>query len=402
MGVVRRLLTRLAVAGAAAAAIVVPVLTAPGAAPAVSALPPIKHVFVLVLENESSSSTFGNPSADPYLATTLPSEGALLANYYATGHVSNDNYIAMISGQGANPQTQGDCQIYDDFVGTGPLVSPGTLPVTLLDGQAIGTGCVYPTSVPTIASQLDAKGLTWKAYMGDMGNVAGRESPVCGHPALNSQDNTQSAVTGDGYVTRHNPFVYFHGIIDDAKYCDSHVVPLGSTTGALPAGTPTGTTGLYTDLQSVSTTPNLTFITPNVCDDGHDFPCTNQATPSTSAVADIDAFLSKWVPIITGSPAYQQDGMLAIVFDEASPTDGSACCNESVQPDTPLPGISGFGGGKVGAVVLSPFVKGGTVSNVAYNHYSLLGSLEDVFGLGRLGYAADVPTTFGSDVYTNP
>lgn len=398
----RRVLTRLAVAAAAGAAVVVPLSTGPGVAPATSALPAIKHVFVIVLENESSSATFGDPSADPYLAQTLVSEGAYLPDYYGTGHVSNDNYVAMISGQGANPQNQGDCQIYDDFIGTGPLVSPGTLPVTLLDGQAVGTGCVYPASVPTVASQLDSAGDTWKGYMEDMGAVAGRESPVCGHPALDSQDKTQSAVAGDGYVARHDPFVYFHGVVDDGAYCAAHVVPLGSTSGALPAGTPAGTTGLATDLQSISTTPNLSFITPDVCDDGHDYPCTNEPSPAGSAVGDIDTFLKTWVPIITGSPAYQQDGMLVITFDEASPTDASACCNESIEPDSPLAGIAGFGGGKVGAVVLSPFVNPGTVSQTAYNHYSLLGSIESLFGLSRLGYAADVPAVFGSDVFTKP
>ncbi|HLX87937.1 MAG TPA: alkaline phosphatase family protein, partial [Acidimicrobiales bacterium] len=288
---------------------------------------------------------------------------------------------------------------YTDFEGTGPLVK-GT--GTLVDGQAVGTGCVYPASVSNIGNQLTDAQLSWKGYMGDMGNVPTREAAVCGHPALNTQDHTQSAVAGDAYVSRHDPFVYFHSVIDDPSYCDAHVVPLGSVSGALPSGAPTGTTGLATDLGSLATTPNLSFIVPNLCDDGHDFPCSNVKSPATSAVADIDLFLQTWVPKILSSPAYQQDGMLVITFDEGSfPGDASACCNEGPGPDSPLPGIEGLGGGKVGALVLSPFVKGGTVSTTAYNHYSLLGSIEDLFGLARLGYAADVPTTFGSDVYTN-
>jgi hypothetical protein len=67
-----------------------------------------------------------------------------------------------------------------------------------------------------------------------MGNDPAREAAVCGHPALNSQDQTQSAVPGYAYVTRHDPFVYFHSIIDNHPYCDAGVVPLGSTSGALP------------------------------------------------------------------------------------------------------------------------------------------------------------------------
>ncbi len=67
-----------------------------------ASLPPIRHVFVIMLENNDYSATFGNPSADPYLATTLPSEGALLKNYYGIGHFSNDNYAGFISGQPPN------------------------------------------------------------------------------------------------------------------------------------------------------------------------------------------------------------------------------------------------------------------------------------------------------------
>jgi phosphatidylinositol-3-phosphatase len=342
-----------------------------------SSLPPIRHVFVIVLENESYASTFGDPSADPYLAKTLPSKGALLQQYYGIGHESNDNYIAMVSGQGPNPDTQGDCQVYSDFVGTGPSAR---------DGQAVGAGCVYPQQVQTIGNQLTENGLTWKSYMEDMGNIPSREPADCGHPALDSQDGTQTAMAGDGYAARHDPFVYFHSIVDDQAYCDAHVVRL---------------TGLAGDLADASTTPSLSFIVPNLCDDGHDYPCKNQPTPGASAQADIDAFLAKWVPKITSSPACKKDGLLVITFDESngSQSDSSSCCNESAGPDTPLPGITGMGGGRIGAVLLSPFIRPGTVSSTPYNHYSLLGSIESLFGLPRLGYAATTSATFGGDVY---
>ena len=359
----------------------------------VAVAPKIGHVFVITLENKGYAGTFGDPSADPYLASTLPNEGALLTQYYGTGHESNDNYISMISGQGPNPQNQADCQIYSSFIGTDPIFPPG---------QAVGTGCVYPSSVPTVANQVTTAGRTWKGYMEDMGNVATRESPVCGHPALNSQDTTQTAVPGDGYATRHDPFVYFGSITGNPGYCDAHVVPLGSSSGALPSTAPVGTTGLATDLTSVRTTPNLSFIVPNLCSDGHDYPCTNQAS-GPSALADIDAFLATWVPKITSSAAFKKNGLLVITFDESDgpQSDSSACCGETAGPNSPLPGITGLGGGRTGAVVLSPFIKGGTVSLMPYNHYSLLASIEDAFGLARLGYAATVPATFGPDIFTN-
>ncbi|HWX51868.1 MAG TPA: alkaline phosphatase family protein, partial [Solirubrobacteraceae bacterium] len=71
-------------------------------------------------------------------------------------------------------------------------------------------------------------------------------------------------------------------------------------------------------------------------------------------------------------------------------------------PGSPSPGISGPGGGRVGAVLLSPFIRPGTVSTTSYNHYSSLASWESLFGLPRLAYAATVPTVFGADIFTGP
>jgi phosphatidylinositol-3-phosphatase len=248
---------------------------------------------------------------------------------------------------------------------------------------------------------LSAAGLTWKDYSEDMGNVPTRETAACGHPKVNSIDSTQTAVSGDGYASRHNPFVYFHSVIDHTSYCDAHVVALGSSTGVMPASALAGETGLVADLRSTATTPNYSFITPNLCDDGHDYPCKNQAS-GASALADIDAFLATWVPIITSSPAFKVDGLLEITFDEGSTTDGSSCCGEKPGLTQPLPGLIGQGGGKIGALLLSPFIKPGTVSRTAYNHYSSLATVESIFGLSRLAEARTVTSTFGSDVFTNP
>jgi phosphatidylinositol-3-phosphatase len=354
-------------------------------------LPLIRHVFVIMLENQDYSATFGSPTSDPYLATTLPSEGALLENYYGTGHFSNDNYISFISGQPTNSSAQLDCTTFTPFTSG------------VLKGLEQGAGCVYPKSIPTVANQLTAKKFTWKAYMEDMGNVPTRESPVCGHPALGKSDPSFNAVAGDGYATRHDPFVYFDSIIDNTKVCDSQVVPLGTTTGALPKGTPAGVTGLVTDLKSLTTTPNFSFITPNLCDDGHDYPCVNETSPTTSAVGDINAWLKTWVPLITSSAAFRQDGLLEITFDEAeTPTlDTTACCGETVGPaaDPGGNGISGPGGGRIGAVLISPFITPGTVVKTTYNHYSSLASIEDLFGLSRLGLAKTVTTNFDTGIF---
>jgi hypothetical protein len=368
-------------------------LTASGAAARAPTYkqPKIRHVFVIMLENEDYASTFGDPSADPYLAQTLPAEGAVLESYYATGHESNDNYISIVSGQPPNPANQADCQDFDELL----------LASTDSDGVEEGVGCVYPPSVENIGTQLSARKLTWKAYEQDMGNDPNREAAACGHPALNAKDETQDAVEGDGYATRHDPFVYFQSVISNQAYCDEHVVAMGSPSGAMPASALRGETGLATDLASVAKTPNFSFITPNLCDDGHDYPCTNQPS-GASALADIDAFLETWVPKITSSPAFRKNGLLEITFDESDgpQSDASSCCGEMPGPDSPLPGITGPGGGRIGAVLLSPFIAPGTVSATPYNHYSSLATFESLFGLPRLADAATAPAIFGADVFT--
>ena len=78
--------------------------------------PPVGHVFVINLENKGFATTFGANSPAPYLAKTLRAKGNLLTQYYGTGHESLDNYQAQISGQGPNPQTQADCQLFTDFI----------------------------------------------------------------------------------------------------------------------------------------------------------------------------------------------------------------------------------------------------------------------------------------------
>jgi phosphatidylinositol-3-phosphatase len=113
------------------------------------------------------------------------------------------------------------------------------------------------------------------------------------------------------------------------------------------------------------------------------------------------------VPRITSSAAFKRDGLLLVTFDEAeaegATADASACCNEAQFPNTPNNGgpVPGRGGGRVGAVALSPFIRPGTVTNQAYNHFSLLRTVESLLGLPFLGYAGSPdPGSFGPDVFS--
>jgi phosphatidylinositol-3-phosphatase len=335
-----------------------------------------RHVFIIVLENQGFDTTFGKNSPAPYLSRELAPRGLLLRQYYGIGHFSLDNYIAMISGQGPNVYTQNDCFTYYGFRSLTKKLDP--------DGQALGAGCVYPASVPTIANQLEAKHLTWKGYMEDIGEN-------CAHPVLGQPDNHVRASKESQYATRHNPFVYFHSIIDHPT-CLKHVVPLVQ---------------LDNDLKSIAKTPNLAFITPNLCHDGHD-----KASELCEGghLISADRFLRPLVTKILDSPAYQQDGMLIVTFDEADieiknekvvpeETDSTSCCDEPAGPNTVAPGRTGPGGGRTGAVIVSRYVKPGCDDH-PYNHYALLRSLEDIFGLSHLGFARQSNLkAFSDDVY---
>jgi hypothetical protein len=285
----------------------------------------------------------------------------------------------MVSGIAPNPETQGDClRSYSD-------VFPGTMTP---DGQVIGSGCVYPAEAKTVVDQLEEAGLSWRGYMEDMANTPGQPT-TCRHPAIGDTDDTQSAREGDQYATRHNPFVYFHSVIDDQARCDEHVVPLAQLT---------------LDLRSAATTPTYVFVTPDLCSDGHDEPCIDGRP---GGLESIDVFLKEWVRTITQSRAYKDGGMMIVTWDEAnfpgSPGSSEACCGEPIGPNTPAPGIDGPGGGRTGTVILSPFTHGGTVNETEFNHYSMLRSIEDLFGLSPLGYAG-LPElhTFGDDVFNEP
>jgi len=419
----------------------------------------IGHVWTIILENKSYEATFTGLNQNDYLWKTLPSYGALLTQYYGTGHFSLDNYISLVGGQSPAPDNQNDCPQYTD-------VSPGT---PAADGQVLAsTGCVYPASTKTLFNQLDDKHVSWKAYMQDMGNDAGREDVyrcgIPGDPSGAGVKDPSGATATDQYVAKHNPTAWFHSVIDNPQDC-KNVVPL---TGYHATPGHPALTGLEEDLKSVRTTPKFNWITPGNCSDAHDATCKgpgqNMSGDPASRQGGLyasDNFLKKYVPMIMNSPAFQQDGLIQIIFDEAMPpykmygnsiadlgtqtgpwgnnsgpamgTDSGtgasaqaeantgqsvvACCNELPGPNTSQPGFQAFnqdttpGGGITGAVMISRFIKPGSVSNQPYNHYSWLRSMEDLFGVhdggtdgrGHLGYAgADGLRPFGGDVYNNP
>jgi phosphatidylinositol-3-phosphatase len=251
--------------------------------------PRLHHVFIIVLENRE----YGAAGEPPYLRS-LQKAGASATRYYALGHPSLPNYLALLSGS-----TQGVTG--DDFSGV--------------------------LSARTLVDQLEAAGLTWKAYMEDL------PSPCF----LGDQ-------AGE-YARKHDPFTYFSSIRDNPKRC-ALIQPL-------PA--------LMHDLQ-YGPVPNFVWITPNLCHDGHD-----------CGSAQVDAFLRSVVPNITASLAYRDHGALFITYDEGTLNTG--CCG-------------GAAGGQVESLVLGPGIRAGSTINFPTDHYSILRTIEDGFGLRHLAHAS--------------
>jgi hypothetical protein len=350
-------------------------------------LPEIKHVFLIVLDGYGYEEAFGKASSAPYLAKTLPGQGELLSNYYSVTQGGLANEIALLSGQGPTPQTAANCSEYT-------AIAPGTVGA---EEQVEGSGCVYPAGTLTLPGQLVEKAMTWKAYVEDIGNGAAAGQPAsCRHPALGAADSSQVPVPGDAYETWRNPFVYFSALTESPECAEDDI----------------GLDRLTADLEKAKKTPSFSYIVPNACHDGNEAPC---APEQPAGLAGAEGFLKTVVPEIKASPAYKEGGLIAITFDQAPQTgpnaDSSSCCATPEYPNLPPPPTAAApsggpvketgGGGRVGLLLISPFVEAGSVNETGYyNHFSLLRSIEELFGLQPIGYAANPALSpFDSTVY---
>ena len=410
--------------------------------PVATGLPPVKHIFLVMLSQEGYNQTFGAPTSDPYLARTLVRQGELVPNYYAVASSPLANEIALVSGQGPTASTAADCPLYQNI-----------LPATAgKRGQVVGDGCAYPATTQTLASQLAADHLVTRTYVEPAGKAAKPSRAETCRPGFSATNTAPTAKKP--FATWLNPFLYFIPSTH-TKACSSDVAALSR---------------LRKDLRSASTTPTFSYIVPNLCDDGA-MAC---AGPKKTPLDAMDAFLKSIVPEVKRSPAYKHGGLIAITFDEAPQVgpyaDPSSCCSNPTYPNlkglpvappagtgvtttvtsttgttttgtgttgtgttgtgttttgtgttttgttttgtgttAPPPSLgSGVtnptgGGGHIGLLLISRYVTPGTLEVTDYfNHFSLLASLEELFAFKRLGYAS-VPSlpVFGPAVWNH-
>lgn len=298
---------------------------------------PVKHVFVIALTTPSYDAAFGHGSVAQYLNDKLRPQGTLLTGYRTLGGAELPDYLAMVGGQAPNADTRADCPSYDEFPSSAKPTKSGQVP---------GTGCIYPNTALTIGDQVTASGHAWKAYVDDMGATA------CVHPNSNAVDDAPLPGAGTDYDTRHNPFIYFHSLLDLGD-CASDDLTLSK----LPAA-----------LSSQSKTPRFAFIAPGACEDAAQTSCPNG---SPAGLAGEDAFLETWVPKILHSPAFEKNGALIIAFAHAAPSTDA----------------TDSGPVRTGALVISRYAHAGRTISKAYNPYSILRSIEDVLALQPLAHA---------------
>src|SRR6266568_1698947 len=348
------------VAAAAASAIVASLavgLTAAGGAAASGTSTDGQHVqldraFVIVLENHSQHSVIGDANA-PFISSLAQKYGEA-ADYFGVTHPSEPNYVAMISGSNWFINNDNPANRFDHT---------------------------------NLVDELTARRISWGAYMEAL-------------PADPLADFAPSAAA-PLYASKHNPFALFTDIRSDP----------GRVANIKPY------TDLAGDLNSPHA-PRFVFISPDQCNDMHggvnvaipghpETPCPfNSANDDPNDIRlkqNADAFVQGAMTTITSSRAWTRHSAIFIVADEGDFTGNAVnggwdspagCCDSPVLPagDPDIsPSWPGgvFGGALVPAVVVDPSGPRHFVSNVAYNHYSLLRTIEDAWGLPELVFTSD-------------
>jgi phosphatidylinositol-3-phosphatase len=284
-------------------------------------VPAFNHVFVIVGENTELGQI--NKSDAPFLTGTVEPNAAWLTNYFAVTHFSEANYAAMTSGQFTR------CEQFDGSIAS------------------------CHQNVDNLFQQLDGAGVTWQSWLESM-------------PAPCYVVSAGSAKTLNHYGAKHNPAVFYDNVeglngvwsADPAQQsakCKANDIPTGGTG-------PNDMTDFNSALAS-GDVARFNLIVPNECEDGHDN-CKAQG----NGVAQFDTFLANEVPLIESSPAFGPDGVLIITFDEGTSNRGPASSKQFA------------GGGNVAFAVLSSLAQPGIYGST-YNHYSLLRTLEDGFGI---------------------
>jgi phosphatidylinositol-3-phosphatase len=326
------LVIRIGIAVAVAIGMMVPLAASAQTNVSNGKLKNFQHVFVIMMENTGYNALIGNPNA-PWINFAAQTYG-LATNYFGVTHPSQPNYIAATSGSTNGVPDDNDITI----------------------------------NVPNIVDQIESSGRTWKAYMQSLSLCNGNLlAHACGNQL---------------YERKHNPFVSYQDVQSNPARM-ANIVDFSQ---------------LNKDLASKNV-PDYSWISPDQCNDMH-----GRAGPSNNPgsdpcdfshvqglIATGDTFLKNTVSAIMNSRAWNGNSVIFITWDESDFTgtgpfgfgDTSGCCDANP------------GGGHVLTITISHSDHSSRSSNVAYNHYSMLATIEGGWSLGCLANTCDttnVPT----------
>jgi len=318
------------------------------------AVPRYAHIVVIVEENKDYAQIL-NPAMAPNIAGLAARYGDA-TQFFGEVHPSEANYVALLGGD-----TFG---IHDDdaFYCHAGMTDPFCF------GAAQPGYADHTVRTPHLGQQLEGKGLTWKGYYEDL-PTAGALAVIADEPGY--PDPTRRAPF---YASKHSGFVNFASVQKDPKRAE-HIVDFHQLDADLASGQ----------------LSNFALVVPNQCNEMHGLHAPNLPPGCDGAnipalIARGDKVTGELVKRIQATDAWRSRDNVAIVitFDEGSGKTREGCC--AVTPAAP----SNYGGGHIPTIVITNHGPRGVRDDTAYNHYSLLRTIEDAFGVSEhLGHAAD-------------
>jgi hypothetical protein len=281
----------------------------------------------------------------PVLGTTFPQYDhvfLILEENEGFNQIIGNKFAPILNALGAN------YGLATNYTGVADPSEPNY--VAMLGGDTFGISSDDPYWFPgqsvdaeNLMSQLEAAGKTWKGYFQGM--------PYPGYRGFSYPDKSNGIPDSDTqYVSKHNGIVNFTNMQTPAEF--AHMVPFGHLAKDLAAGT----------------VPSFSYIVPDECHDSHGAPpwCVD-SSPINSVqqsflIAQMDAFVGEVVNAITSSSTWSTgNNAIVITFDEGT-----------------------FAKSQIVTVVITNHGPRGVTDNTSFNHFSLLASLQQTFGLGCL------------------
>jgi hypothetical protein len=312
-----------------------------------SGIPHYQHIVEIMMENTSYATIIGNTNA-PQINALADTYG-LATNYFGVTHPSEPNYVANMGGSYFG--IQDDNQFYC------------TPALATTDPQCAGTTVDHTVTAQSLADQLTAAGMTWKGYFQSLPPIPSTGVIMTGPNANGPYTFKWPSNSVALYASKHNPFVNFTG-----------------TQGALANMVPDAQ--LAADLASRNL-PNFSLVVPDQC---HDMHGTGGCAATNGLISAGDTYVGNIVREIMASKSWRQGrDAIVVTWDEDDFSDvgkpGTGCCGADP------------GGGHVVTIVITNKGEHPITDSTPYNHYSLLRSYEDAFGLPCLANACD--TTAG-------